>query len=628
MCGIAGSVIWQEPDKEATVQKMVTALLHRGPDAHAVWKNAPAVLGHSRLSVIDTHEHANQPMHDETGRWTIVFNGEIYNFKELRNDLEAKGATFVTTSDTEVILQGWKVWGADVVTKLVGMFAFAIWDSQEGELYLVRDRMGEKPLYMMPAHPGDYSKGMIFASELKALALHPRLEKSVSQKALSQYLSLNYVLSDAAMYEGVEKLEPAHFMCFDRQGNVTKSRYWNLAESFRNKDSQMTEAAAIEQFNALLDETIKGQLISDVPLGAFLSGGIDSSTVTAAMARQKEPKDIHSFSIGFKERSYSEVEKSKQVAAALGINHHTHYVDADIVDVFPKIIHAMDEPFADSSMIPMYFLAEFARQKITVALSGDGCDELFLGYETYAADKLHRLMGAVLPKTVRGFLEMVARRFIPTSFNKVSLDYKIKQFLKQGGHDARRAHYGWRVVFDDVHKGALLHDPVSSDPYETFEGFYNEVKECDFLDQASYVDTKTWLVDDILTKVDRSTMAHSLEARAPFLDHRIVELAARMPVDLKMKGWKKKYIVKRSQEAYLDSNILYQKKRGFNSPVSHWFQKELYSYGYDVTTSKKLCDFMRKDAIERLWKEHKAGEIDHGLRLLNLVSLAVWLDNA
>ncbi len=629
MCGLVGSLQWQMPDDEKLIEKMTHTLFHRGPDAGKIVSLGPLVLGHRRLTIIDTEASANQPMTDNTGRYWIVFNGEIYNFKELRSTLMNFGHQFRTHSDTETILESWKKWGIDCLSHFKGMFAFALWDKEEQMLFLARDRLGEKPLYYHLL-PQNLDGGIIFASELQALLQHPLIPKTINPKAMSQFLSLNYVLTNTSIIDQVQKLPPAHYLILRRHRQPELKQYWDLSTAFKEKREFSSRNAAAEQLQFLIDDSVKRQTVSDVPLGAFLSGGIDSSTIVAAMCKMQDPKFIQTFSIGFQEKSYSELKESAHVAKHLDVCHHTQVIHADMAALLPKIVSAMDEPFADSSMIPMYFLSQFSREKVKVCLSGDGGDELFAGYETYTADKLYHLSKHLPKSFIRHAQSMI--NYLPVSHQKVSRDYKLKKFLQGCSLDFQYAHYFWRTIFTDEEKQELL-DPnvqqsiMQHQPFAFFQHFHQDVDTCHPLDQASYVDMKTWMVDDILVKVDRTTMAHSLEARAPFLDHTLVEFAASLPVSFKLRFFEKKHLLKLSQKAMLPKHILYRSKKGFNAPVSTWFTKTLWNLGREVTLNGALDEFCRLDVIERLWQEHLQKRKDHGLKLFGLTCLGLWLDN-
>lgn len=636
MCGIVGSLKWGNPDPPGLIKRMTQALNHRGPDALGVQSLGPLTLGHARLSIIDTSISSNQPMQDQARRYWIVYNGEIYNYQVLRQNLKALGHSFSTRSDTEVILEAYKEWGVDCLQHFVGMFALAIWDNQEKTLFMARDRLGEKPLYYA-LFPSDQLNNLtnhsdiIFASELKSMLLHPQITFKINPRALNEMLSLNYTLTDSCMIDNVHKLAPAHYLLIQPGKSPLLKQYWNLSQVFQQKKLTLSKAAAIEELNHFIQEAVRGQMISDVPLGAFLSGGIDSSTIVAAMTEIGNAKLTQTFSTGFREKSYNELAESRIVANHLSVDHHTQIVDGNLTELLPKIIQHCDEPLADTSIIPTYFLAKFAREQVKVCLSGDGGDELFAGYETYAADKIHRWL-RFFPKGLLNAASSMAGSLLPVSHQKISLDYKVKKFL-QGCHmDFRRAHYFWRTIFTEAEKRILvqpdLHARVfSEDPFHQFNQFYKEVEGCHPLDQASYVDIKTWLVDDVLVKVDRFSMAHSLETRAPFLDHRLVEFAASLPVQWKMKGFEKKHLLKISQKKKLPHSTLFRAKKGFNAPISTWFMKDLQSMGREITLDTSLEAWFVKKEIENLWQEHLSGHKDQGLKLFGLTCFGLWLNH-
>lgn len=625
MCGIAGSLRWKEPDSTAVIGRMTERLFHRGPDAGGVLPFGPAVLGHRRLSVIDLSQAANQPMTDGSGTLHIVFNGEIYNFAELRTRLEGLGARFHTRSDTEVILEAYRAWGVDCVQQFNGMFAFAIWDQARQRLFLARDRLGKKPLYF-----AQLADGLVFASELKAMLAHPQISRTISARGLSQYLSLNYTLTDACLVEGVDKLPPGHVLVMEKDAAPTIRSYWNLADRFRDKQSFRSPGEAADQLDALLCDSVRLRLISDVPVGAFLSGGIDSASIVSAMARVGGAAQTKSFSIGFNEVSYDESAAARATAMALGVDHHERIVWAD-PEGLPQLIAQLDEPVADTSIIPMLHLAAFARESVTVCLSGDGGDEVLAGYETYVADRLHAGL-ARLPAWLLSGTASAVNRALPVSLSKVSFDYKVRRFFASIGFSAERAHYSWRLIMDDAEKASLLNarcrdGVMAHDPWTSFAGFYAQSQGCHALDQALYVDIKTWLADDILVKVDRTSMAHALETRAPFLDYRVVEFCAALPPEWKLKGLETKHLLRASQRRNLPRGVLKRRKQGFNSPVSRWLTGELREIARDVTLGSALTEWFDKNTVESLWKDHLSGRRDNGLKLFGLLYLGLWLDN-
>lgn len=624
MCGIAGILDWTRAPDLATLSRMTDAMAHRGPDAESVVLRGQMALGHRRLSVIDVSAAANQPMRDESGRYWIVFNGEIYNYRELRDDLARHGAEFVTRSDTEVILEAYKKWGDACTRHFNGMFAFAIWDEVGRRLFVARDRIGKKPLFYAPL-PG---RGVVFASELKALRLHPAVGGSVDPTSLGHYLALSYPLSSDCIAAGVHSVPPAHSMVVDEGGIHQPVRFWDLAESFRSKPEWRSKDEAADQLADLIDDAVRLRLIADVPLGAFLSGGIDSATVVSAMCRLRPPSHNKTYSIDFTEDTYSEVGDARETASALGVDHSDRVVDVNMAEALPRIIKAADQPFADTSIIPTYYLAQFARESVTVALSGDGGDEIFAGYETYRADRVRHLTAWVPGPMVKGAARLAARW--PVSFDKVSFDYKLRQFLANHSRDQGRAHYAWREIFNKDERRRLVRpdraEVAEADAFEAgFAPAIDEVRACHYIDQAMYTDIKTWLVDDIMVKVDRATMAHSLEARAPLLDHRVVEFAAGLPVEWKLRGFETKHLLKRSQRRHVPPSVLRRPKRGFGAPMSHWLADGLGKLAKEVTMDPSMNEWFQPTAISRLWRDHEARRADNGLKLFTLTCFGLWL---
>jgi len=623
MCGICGKLSWTEPPGRGVVERMSAKIAHRGPDGEGIVDLGPVVLGHRRLAIIDLSAAARQPMSDVSGKYWIVFNGEIYNFLSLRQELAGLGAEFHSRSDTEVILEAYKQWGTDCVRRLNGMFAFALWDVQARRLFLCRDRLGKKPLFYYLFPDG----GISFASGLKSLCEDGRIPRLLNPAGLSHYLSLNYTLTAETMIQGVRKLPAAHFLVLEEGKPPRQERYWDLAESFHRKRAFRSEAEAAEELRALIDDAVRLRLISDVPLGVFLSGGIDSSTIVASMCQQHPPQDVHSFSIGFQEKSYNELAEARRVADALGVTHRDQVVLPNAMELLPRIAARTDEPFADTSIIPMYLLAEFSRQQVTVCLSGDGGDEVFAGYDTYTADRLHHLARTV-PSWFTRSLSRAFDRLWPVSYNKVSFDYKVRQFLEGAAYPPMRAHYHWRTIFSEEEKRALLPEPLqritAADPFTHFSAFEQDVADCHYLDRGMYVDIKTWLVDDILVKADRATMAHALEARAPFLDYRVVEFAASLPVDLKMKVFQKKYLLKKSQRERLPARVIHRSKQGFNAPIAFWLAGGMRDQYSSLFSSQGGPVPFNREYVEGLWTEHETKVQDHSLKLLALISFQLW----
>jgi asparagine synthase (glutamine-hydrolysing) len=631
MCGIAGFVAGTgaSPDP-AVLAAMTRSLAHRGPDAEGILIDGPLGLGHRRLSVLDLSAAANQPMRDATGRFMLVLNGEIYNFRELRRSLETLGHTFATNGDTEVLLAAMKQWGPAGLERLIGMFAFALWDKAQQRLLLARDRLGKKPLFF--GHlPGG---GIAFASEPRAVAVHPDVSGDVDPTSLAHYLRLNYVPCNRTLFAGIESLPPASCAEFDLTRGLRVTRYWDLAAKFRDKRVFGSEDEAAEALTALVDDAVRVRLVSDVPLGAFLSGGVDSSTIVASMTQHRDPAGIFTFSSGFVEDTYDESPLAEKLATRFGIVHHTQTLDTRTLDLLPAVVASAAEPLADTSVLPMFFLSQFTRQTVTVALSGDGGDECFAGYETYVADKLHRIANHS-PRWLRQRIPGMLDHVLPVDHRKVAWPEKLRRFSAALALDSPRAHASWRDIFGEGELQGLMRpewraassSKESHDLFdEYFAGHFAAVADCDLVDQGTYVDMKTWLVDDILVKADRASMAHALEVRCPLLDHRVVEFAAQLPVDLKLRGFGTKHLLKLSQRSRLPRWVLDRPKQGFNAPVSHWVLGPLRQLCEDTLFSRAMRGWFDQDAIERLWKDHQEQKRDNGLKLFGLLTLGLFFD--
>lgn len=564
MCGIAGFVRTggEAGASAADLARMLSSIAHRGPDGAGTFVDGPVHLGHRRLAIIDL-EQGGQPMTGPSGA-VIAFNGEIYNFPAVRAELEAQGERFATHSDTEVLLRAFERWGEACLDRLVGMFAFAIWQPATRRLFLARDRLGKKPLYVF-AVPGFFA----FASEMKALMGLPevRAVAAIDLRAVSDFLSLGYILSPKTIVAGISRLGAAECAWYHLDGEgLAPRRYWDLAAHVLAPRA----AHDPEEFKALFDDAVAIRLRSDVPLGAFLSGGVDSASVVASMAAQSASR-VHAYCVGFEEDSFDESEFARAAAAHMGVEIEVTRQPSLPLDQLARLVWHVDEPFADTSMMPTYLLNQAARRKVTVALSGDGADELLAGYPTYRADQLHRLWSLV-PGPLRRAALAAAERWAKPSYRKVSWDYKLRRFLAGHDLDARRAHYSWREVFTETDKARLLHPDVLAaldgyDPYETFARAFAEVEGAGFLDASLYVDIKTWLADDILVKADRMSMANSLEVRSPFLDHRLVEYCARLPDSAKMDMRRQKIILKEAMRGAIPDGTIRRAKRGFNAPT-------------------------------------------------------------
>jgi len=626
MCGIAGQIDWISPTTPSTVERITKRLFHRGPDAHGVKSLGPISFGHTRLAIIDLTPGGAQPMLDSSGTLLVTFNGEIYNHSELRTELSALGSVFRSSSDTEVLLEAYRHWGSACVSRFNGMFAFALWDDRTQTLLLARDRLGKKPLYYF-----ERDSYLSFASEHSALLEDPQIPDTINDRAIIQFLALGYLTTSECINPHIKRLPPGHTLEWKRGGRPTITRYWDLSRSFATKRRYSNITEASEELNHLLSDAVKLRLMSDVPLGAFLSGGIDSSTIVGHMTKFRASADCHTFSLGFPEKSFSELEGAAAIARTMEVSHHQDVIRSQDIQTLRAIAACSGEPFADTSIIPMYHLSAFARKNVTVTLSGDGADEIFGGYETYIADKLSR-MAHILPSSLIRSFEGAYRRFMKRDFGKVSTDYKILHFLRGCSRPFVQSHFSWRELFSkseitDMVTPALCEQIDDAHPLRDFEKFDAEVKDAHYLDRAMYIDIKTWLVDDILVKVDRASMAHALEARAPFLDYRLVEFAASLPVDYKVKGLSKKHILKESQKGLLDKRVLTQPKRGFNAPISHWLFGELKPLCEEMATNGPLLQYLDRKAIAKTLDDHLAYRSDNSFKLFALIQLHLFLKN-
>jgi asparagine synthase (glutamine-hydrolysing) len=624
MCGIAGWIDYQaaQPDVSALLEQMKRAIWHRGPDEDGSFVDEHAALGMQRLAIIDL-AGGRQPMANEDGTIWIVFNGEIYNYPQLRPQLEAKGHHFATNSDTEAILHLYEEMGDDCPTALDGMFAFCIWDGRRQRALLARDRLGKKPLYYSPS-----LGGLLFGSELKALLCHPGLSREIDLESLNTYLALNYTLAPRTMLRAVRQLKPGHRLVYER-GQLTESAYWAL------RGDGERPAEPLEAFRELLSEAVRKRLLSDVPLGAFLSGGIDSSSVVALMQRAMADP-VRTFCLAFQEQGWGEQSYAASVAQHVGTNHTEAEVPSSalggLADALPKIVQALDEPHGDTSAIPTYYLCEATRRGVTVALSGDGGDEILAGYETYVADKL-RPIYRLLPRPVRTGLVKPLVRALPASGKKLAADEMLRRFVAGAELDADRAHYAWRSIFDqeqrlDLLSGEARQVAAGHEPFQDSLALCPNLDSFTGIQRFMYFDVQTWLPNDILVKVDRTSMAHSLEVRAPFLDHQLVELAFRLDPAWQLHGFQKKYVLKRAMRGLLPERILHRRKRGFSAPVSRWMTGALRDLVYDSVVRPSIggLPYFEPAAVERLVTGHDRGSAEAGLQVWGLLTFHLWHD--
>ncbi len=697
MCGICGFLrLDGAPLDRAQAGKILRsmndALSHRGPDDEGIYISGPVALGHRRLSIIDLGG-GHQPLGNEEGSVQIVFNGEIYEFSALRRRLEGRGHRFATRCDTEVIVHAWEEWGSACLDHLHGMFAWALWDDEQQRLFLARDRMGKKPLYHAVAGPY-----LVFASELKSLVRHPDVQRRLSAAALRSYLAFESVPAPQSIYENVYKLEPGFYADVQvasdssetwrtglvpgrRQtafGEITVSRraaeharllyateprsrtvrglhppldaahvqaerrlaaraYWDIDFTPALQGIDVIEAE--REIVRRLTESVGRRLVSDVPLGVFLSGGIDSSSVVALMREHKAARDIRTFSIAFQEKSFDESSYARRVAGLFGTTHKEQRLHPRrLLDILPEVFRTLDEPFADPSFVPTYLLSGFTRRHVTVALGGDGGDELFAGYDPFTADAPGRWLG-VFPG---GMLRMLrsAADLLPVSTKNISFDFKVKKFLEGLPFPERYRHFVWLGSFDptlheDILAPGLFHSVSGLDPFHCIDRYLEQLdgrRGSDSLNAVIYLYCKLYLQDGILVKVDRASMAHSLEVRAPFLDTEFVEYVSRLPASWKLrrKGLSvtTKWILKRAMERRLPEDILYRKKKGFGIPIAAWFRGPLREELQRALSPQRLSrqGIFQPEAVRRYVREHLEGRQNHAKRLWTLLCFQRWWD--
>ncbi len=622
MCGIVGNVLARAdrtPDA-AVLKRMNDRITHRGPDDEGVFVQGPAGLAMRRLKIIDLAT-GHQPMTGEDGRVWIVFNGEIYNYRELREAHAARGHVFTTRSDTEVIVHGYEERGVASVGDLEGMFAVAIWDAPARTLLLARDRLGIKPLYyaVLPDQ-------IVFASELKALLEHPAIERTLDLTALSRYLAHEYVPAPHSILRAVRKLPAGHWLTYT-DGRVKLEPYWDV---HFQRGAGIDEAEAVEALRAALDRSVKQHLVSDVPLGVFLSGGIDSSAV-AAFAARHFPGRLKTFSIGFEDPSFDETAHARRVARVLDTDHQEEILDPRAaLDLVARLPELLDEPLGDASFLPTYLLSRFTRRSATVALSGDGGDELFAGYPTYPAHRLAGPLELIPPLLRRRLLRPVVER-LPVSLDNLSFDFKLKRFVAGLDFAPVDRHAAWLGSFTPAEQRELftadaLARMEAPPSYAAFHEMLSHAPSASGLERMLYLDLKGYLGEGVLTKVDRASMACSLEVRVPLLDHRVVELATSLPMHLKLRRVTTKYVLKRALAGVLPRDILERPKKGFGIPLGRWFRGELAPMLRDVCAPDVIrrAGLFRPEAVGRLLAEHAEGRHDHRKKLYTLLAFQLW----
>jgi asparagine synthase (glutamine-hydrolysing) len=628
MCGIAGIYFGDHrpPDAAARIERMTLALAHRGPDDWGCHEDQRVVLGHRRLSIIDL-KTGQQPIYNEDRTVSVVFNGEIYNFEEIRRRLIDRGHRFQTNSDTETIVHAYEEWGESCVESFRGMFAFAIRDERRDTLFLARDRFGKKPLFY-----AQYDGLFVFASEMKAILTDPRFERRIDDEAFAAYFLLSYIPAPLTIFAGIRKLRPGHTLTIDRDG-IRERQYWDI--TFK-PDRSRREADILDEFTTRFEEAVRLRLISDVPLGAFLSGGIDSSAVVAFMAKARGSDPVRTFTIGFSgadgaaddERQYA-----RMVADRYHTDHKEYEVQPDVAGVIEAIVRGFDEPFADDSMIPSYFVCQLARQHVTVALSGLGGDEAFLGYERYLGFQLSEWFNRV-PAAIRsGLIGPLVGSLPELGFAGNRINH-VKRFVRSAVSDEARRYFGYvlkiapeyrqRLFGDGAHGNQTAMDAVQ----QRFVAHYREARADDPMDRVLYCDIKTYLPDDILALTDRMSMCHSLEVRVPFLDHELFEFAATIPSEMKMKWLRKKHLLKKGLAKMLPGPVLSHRKHGFVGPMPQWLRKDLKPYTLSVLSPERLArhGFFNSGTVSRILSDHFEGRQTNDTLIWSLVVFQTWFD--
>ena len=623
MCGICGKIYIDKTKRvnPHLIDRMTSVLNHRGPDDRGVYADGHVGLGHQRLSIIDLSSAGHQPMPNEDNSLRIVFNGEIYNFEEIKKDLETKGHIFRSQSDTEAIIHLYEEEGLECVRRLRGMFAFAIWDSNKQRLFCARDRAGQKPLVYAMA-----DNSFLFASEIKSLLKDPAIKQTIHPEAIHHYLTYQYVPGPMTVFKCIKKLPPAHTLVF-HHGNISINQYWNI--SYKRKIKYPRISDYTEHFLDVFSEAVKIRLRSDVPLGAFLSGGIDSSATVAVMSQLLD-QPVKTFSIGFEESDYNELQYAKIVADKFQTDHHEFVVKPDALKILPKVVWHYDEPFADPSVIPTYYVSKLTREHVTVALSGDGGDESFAGYERYVAERI-----ASCYKQIPSFLrEKIIKKMVgllPHREYRWSIIRRLKRFISGASKEPVHQYVQWLCYFNNEMKNSLYTSSFSSEvaASNSTEITSEAYRKCDsenLLEKLLFSDIMLYLPYDLLVKVDIASMANSLEARSPFLDHRVMEFAASLPPDIKLHGMQTKYVLKKAFEKFLPKKILYRKKMGFGVPLHKWFRQELKTASREILLEKRSIErgYFKRNTVEILLDEHVSMKADHSYRIWALLMLELW----
>ncbi|MDD4477044.1 MAG: asparagine synthase (glutamine-hydrolyzing) [Patescibacteria group bacterium] len=621
MCGIAGFV---GAGNRQILEKMVESIKYRGPDDRGFLVKNNVGLGHARLSIIDLSFAGRQPMSNYQETVWLVFNGEIYNFKELRIELLKTGKyTFKSQTDTEALIYLYEEYGISFLKKLNGMFAIALYDFKIGKLILARDRIGKKPLYW-----GLFNSTLIFGSELKAILEHPITKKEIDFNSFNQYLTFEYVPTPHSILKSIYKLEPATSLVF-QGGKIKKEKFWKL--DFNEKPVSFNEA--LSTVDSLLNQAVKSRLMADVPIGIFLSGGLDSSTI-AYYAQKNSSKKIKTFSVGFEEKSFDESAYAKIISNFLGTEHHCSlFTSKEILDTIPYIISLLDEPLADVSLLPTFFLSHYAKRYVTVALGGDGGDELFAGYPTFQAENVVEIYKK-LPHYLRKKIIEKIINLLPIRDSNFSFDFKLKKFVSGVYSDQNRRHFNWLGSFNKSELDQLLSSEIrqeikNKNEYSSVDQYYYEAKEASFNNKLLYLYLRTYLMDDVLVKVDRASMYNALEVRAPFLDFNLVEFLAKLSYNYKYRHFQTKYILKKLMIDKLPKNIVFRQKKGFGIPLAKWLKADLKELCEDLLSKNNIekDGFLNFEYITKLKQDHYSGMRDNHKQIWTLMVWQMWKKN-
>ena len=617
MCGISGaSFDLIEKDPQTILNAMNSVLNHRGPDGAGIYFDNSIGLTHSRLKIIDLSEKGRQPMYSNDKNYVISFNGEIYNFLELRTNLQNLGYKFDTKTDTEVLLNSYIEYGVDCLNRIRGMFAFGIWDKLKKELFLCRDRIGKKPLYYY--YDGE---NIAFASEIKSILQLPDIKKNIDPTSLIDYLKYLYVPHPKSIYKNIFKLDPGHFLIY-KDGRIKINQYWDIdfSEPIHGNENDIAE-----QLLALITESVKTRLISDVPLGAFLSGGIDSSAVVSLMSKtMSEP--VKTCTIGFDDQKHNEAIYAKEFSRQNRTEHYEYYVKEEVGDIIKKLVWHFDEPFADSSMVPTYHVSRIAKEIVTVAISGDGGDESFAGYGKYAIDQFENSVRNIVPQFMLNMLNAVFGSF------QNGIGKKVYSLTSNAALSPGKGFYITNTFFSENMCVELLADKLkkeinSYNPYEHTCRYYNKANGPDHVSKILYTDLKSFLPGDILVKVDRMSMANSLEVRSPLLDHKVIEFAARIPSTLKLKSKNKKIILKKAFEKILPHELMTRKKHGFDVPLDNWFRMDIKEMSHNYLFQKEyMNEFFNVSKMKIIWDKHQTKRANYGTNLWSLFIFSLWYE--